>query len=213
MRWLLEDLEEHLLIGSTLVEGSTFTEDEAREVLRGRTVTGHPIREHRELVNYRAAAEWFMREVRASPYMSVDVVRDLHRQLLFGLTDNAGCFKTQRNYTFRSNGSRHQYDPPDRVLPALTDWVTEYNHGAPAEPAPQSAKLYATFQQIHPFTDGNGRIGRLLIAYFLYWKHSMLFRFYARDKIEHLSALEASDDGKLGPLIDFFQARLIEASP
>lgn len=45
MSFRLEDLEERLLIGSTLVEGSTLTEQEARDVLAGRTVSGHPIRE------------------------------------------------------------------------------------------------------------------------------------------------------------------------
>jgi hypothetical protein len=53
--WTIEELEEHLLIGSTLVEGSTLTEAEARTVLAGRTVVGHPVREIRELTNYRWA--------------------------------------------------------------------------------------------------------------------------------------------------------------
>jgi hypothetical protein len=48
MTWDLETLQEHLLIGSTLVEGSTLTADEASQVLAGRTVSGHPLAEMRE---------------------------------------------------------------------------------------------------------------------------------------------------------------------
>ena len=55
MAWKLKTLEENLLIGSALVEGSTLTEKEAKEVLAGRTVQGHSIQEVRELLNYRTA--------------------------------------------------------------------------------------------------------------------------------------------------------------
>ncbi len=58
-------------------------------------------------------------------------------------------------------------------------WVDSLN-AEPNEPAATgAAKLYARFQQIHPFDDGNGRVGRILIAYWLYWKHGTSFRFYA----------------------------------
>lgn len=66
----LEDHEERLLIGSTLVEGSTLTEDEVRAILAGRTVSGHPVREVREILEQRAATEWLLAEVRASPFVS-----------------------------------------------------------------------------------------------------------------------------------------------
>lgn len=63
MRWSLKDLEEWLLIGSTLVEGSTLSEQEARDVLAGRTVSGHPAHEARELINYRSATAWLLEQV------------------------------------------------------------------------------------------------------------------------------------------------------
>ncbi len=70
MRWSLASLEKHLLIGSTLVEGSTLSEDEAASVLAGRTVSGHPVQEIRELLNYRAAVQWVMGELEATPFVS-----------------------------------------------------------------------------------------------------------------------------------------------
>src|SRR5207249_885995 len=85
MRWSLESLEKHLLIGSTLVEGSTLSEEDAEHVLAGRTISGHPIHELRELLNYRAAVEWLMKELLVSPFLSVDLVLGFHRRLFAGL--------------------------------------------------------------------------------------------------------------------------------
>jgi Fic family protein len=204
MAWSLSYLEQHLLVGSTLVEGSTLTESEAHDVLAGRTITGHPLREHREIWNHRAAIEWLIRELDASPYLSVDLVLGLHRRLLDGLEDEAGTWKAHGNFTVRSTGERHDYQHPARVPDSMREWVAAFNEAPEAgEPVAQAAELYARFQQIHPFQDGNGRIGRILIAYFLHWKHGLSFRFYASHKLEHLRAVEASDDGDMQPLVAF----------
>ncbi|HKY41216.1 MAG TPA: Fic family protein [Polyangiaceae bacterium] len=214
MRWSLRDLEEWLLIGSTLVEGSTLSEGQAREVLAGRTVSGHPVREARELLNYRAGTAWLMERLDLSPYLSQDLVLDFHRRLLDGLAEDAGRFKNRQNYTLRSDGTRHDYVHPGRVEEALSLWLERFN--APVEetdkliPTGAAATLYAEFQQIHPFEDGNGRVGRLLLAYWLHWKHGLAFRFVAADRLEHLRAIEASDLGDLVPLISFIAARTLE---
>jgi len=209
VRWTLKDLEEWLLIGSTLVEGSTLSEDEARAVLAGRTVSGHPVREARELLNYRAGTAWLMEELERSPFLSQDLILDFHRRLLDGLGDVPGQFKSRQNYTFRSDGSRHDYLHPGRVAEALGEWLLRFNAVVSFGAAEGAAALYADFQQVHPFEDGNGRIGRILVAYWLHWKHRLAFRFVAADRLEHLRAIEASDAGDLEPLTEFFAGRTI----
>jgi Fic family protein len=208
MRWSLKDLEEWLLIGSTLIEGSTLSEQEARDVLAGRTVTGHPVREARELINYRAGTAWLLEQLERVPYLSEDLVLGFHRRLLEGLSEQAGCFKSTQNFTRRSSGTRHDYLHPGRVREAMRDWLERFNTSQGGEAAATAASLYAEFQRIHPFEDGNGRIGRLLVAYFLHWKHSLTFRFVAADRLEHLRAIEATDDVDLSLLSSFVEARL-----
>jgi Fic family protein len=105
MRWSVEALEKPLLIGSALVEGSTLSEADAEAVLAGRTVSGHPVHELRELLNYRAAVEWLLRELAAVPFLSVDLILGFHRRLFVGFPVQGGAFKNHRNFTFRVDGS------------------------------------------------------------------------------------------------------------
>jgi Fic family protein len=208
MRWSLKDLEEWLLIGSTLVEGSTLSEDEARAVLAGRSVTGHPAHEARELLNYRAGTEWLIDQLERSPYVSLDLVLDFHRRLFDGLRDDVGRLKVRQNYTMRSDGTRHDYLHPALAREALMAWLERFN-AETVENAPSSAAaLYRDFQQIHPFEDGNGRIGRVLLAYFLHWRHALAFKFVASDRLEHLRAIEATNLGDLEPLTEFIARRI-----
>jgi Fic family protein len=163
VRWSLKDLEEWLLIGSTLVEGSTLSEAEARAVLAGRTVSGHPVSEARELLNYRAGTAWLIEQLERSPWLSQDLVLGFHQRLLDGLSDEAGRFKSRQNYMLRSDGVRHEYLHPARVAEAIRAWLERFN--MPSErPGADAASLSAEFQRIHPFADGNGRIGRVLWA-------------------------------------------------
>jgi Fic family protein len=205
--WSIEILKEHLLIGSTLVEGSTLSEEEARDVLAGRTVLGHPVRELRELSNYQAATEWLIERFKAQAQLSTDVLLGYHAQLMQGLSDDAGRFKSFANYTVRSDGERHSYQHPAQVAADIAEWLVDFNAPA-ADVVTSGAELYARFQRIHPFSDGNGRIGRVLLAYYAHRETSATFAFYAKDKLEHLRAIEATDTGDLTRLCDFVRARL-----
>ena len=210
MRWSLKDLEEWLLIGSTLVEGSTLSEQEARDVLAGHTVSGHPAHEARELLNYRSATAWLLEQLERVPWLSQDLVLGFHARLLSGLSEDAGRFKTQRNYTLRSDGTRYDYLAPAGVPAAMREWLERFNAEPTGEARAGAAELYAEFQRMHPFEDGNGRIGRLLLAYWLHWRHGLAFRFFAADRLEHLRALEATDTGDLAALASFIGARILK---
>lgn len=138
----------------------------------------------------------------------MDAILGYHARLLYAIAADAGCFKAYRNYTIRSDGTRHDYRHPEQVPGDMASWIEDFN--APAQDAVGGgARLYAQFQGIHPFSDGNGRIGRVLLAYYLRRQAGFGFRFYARDKLDHLRAIEASDYGDLAPLISFINARIV----
>lgn len=205
MGWNIVDLESQLLIGSTLVEGSTLTEAQAREVLRGRTLVGHPIHETRELLNYRAAVEWLMETVQTVPYISADVIQQFHARLFQGMGGEKGRWKTQANFTYLSTGERFDYAKPADVPTRMGKWIEAFNLGDGS--IARAAELYFEFQRIHPFEDGNGRMGRIFIAYWLHWKCGRGFVFQLKDKLEHLTALESAGRGDFATLRRFFEER------
>jgi Fic family protein len=208
MAWDLETLQEHLLIGSTLVEGSTLTADEASQVLAGLTVSGHPLAEMRELVNYRDAVAWLMSQLETVPYLSEDLIRELHRRLVAGLSDAGGRYKSHANFTYRVDGSKHHYVKPARVEAAMRAWIGDFNAKSFQTSEQGAAALYYGLVHIHPFGDGNGRIGRVLIAYWLHWKWQRSWSFHLDDKQPHLDALHAANDGSFVELARFFDERI-----
>jgi len=213
MSWRLKDLETSLLIGSTLVEGSSLTESEAKIVFRGKTLAGHPVSEIRELLNYRSAVEWLIKNLKSTPFLSVDLIFNFHRRLFQGFPGTHGVFKSRENFTFLSSGEKHFYKRPHEVKGMMLRWVSDFNEDLDKScvvPA-LAADLYYRFQEIHPFEDGNGRIGRILIAYWAHWKRRWAFEFRLQDKIEHLEALENANIGNFKTLEVFFKKHLKKA--
>ena len=171
---------------------------------------GHSVTEHRELLNYRAAVEWIMEEVSTVPFLSVDLVLGFHARLMHGLSDEAGRLKARANFTMRSNGSRFMFVDPVHVEDELRRWIVRFNEEPSSGIAGVAADLYYAFETIHPFEDGSGRVGRVLLAYWLHWKAQSSFRFLASDRLAHLDVLEAANDGDLRALTGFVQDRIAD---
>ena len=208
-KWMPKRLADKLLIGSTLVEGSTLSEKEAVLALKGKTIEGHPSAEIRELLNYEAATLWLVKTVGESPYLSLDVVRAYHLRLFSGLGSDAGQFKSSQNYTYRSDGTRVDFEKPSLIKPKLQEWIDRFNHSpSPKDVALRGAKLYYDFEMLHPFSDGNGRMGRVFMAYWFWRQDGSSFEFYAKDKSTHLKALQEANSGNMDALKAFIQSRL-----
>jgi Fic family protein len=208
MRWDIDQLQEHLLIGSTLVEGSTLTENEAKQVLAGKTIAGHPISEAQELLNYRASVEWLILQLKKSPFVSMDLILFFHTKLFLGFHGDHGRWKSVQNFTYLSDGNRYDYESPAKTENSMRKWLEKYNLEPKGASAEVVAELYYDFQRIHPFEDGNGRIGRVLIAYYLHWKFKSYLVFRLKDKVEHLKVLESANHGNFKPLAQFFKKRI-----
>ena len=209
MSWKIKDLERALLVGSTLVEGSTLSEREAIQVLAGKTIQGHPIQEIRELLNFRSAVEWLIQQFEKAPFLSIDLLLEFHKRLFLGFPGEHGQFKSQQNYTYLLDGSRQDYSHPALVKGEISTWVEHFNSATKTpDPALTAAELYFEFQRIHPFEDGNGRIGRVLVAYWLHWKAKSSFTFMLKDKTDHLKALAEASKGNLNLLKTFFKKRI-----
>ena len=118
-----------------------------------------------------------------------------------------GQFKQQPNNPRRHDGTMHEYCPPihvDAEVENLLCWLQEYDN---EDPVIVAAWLHHRFTQIHPYQDGNGRVGRALMTLVLL-RADLLPLIIDRDiRLEYIDVLEKADFGDLRPLARLF-ARL-----
>lgn len=124
----------------------------------------------REVQNYVVALEQGMELLNELP-LSLRLVRELHARLMRGVRGeqaNPGEFRSEQNWVGGRTIQTAVYvpPPPERLDEVLRDWE-EFIHDRRLPDLIQIALLHEQFEAIHPFRDGNGRVGRLLIPLFL----------------------------------------------
>lgn len=157
-------------ISSTRIEG---TQASLFDVLEVEATGEAPSADVEEVLNYIDALEWGLAQFNQLP-LGVRLVRHMHQRLLAGVRGRErrpGEFRTSQNWV-GGGGSTIEtarfVPPPPEELPALlTDWE-RFAHEETALPVLiQNALLHYQFETLHPFLDGNGRLGRLLIVFAL----------------------------------------------
>ncbi len=139
------------------------------------TATGSKRDDIQEVLNYRRAMRSAMELLKSLP-LSQRLIRNTHEVLLDGVR---GTNKTPGEYRRVQNwigpagtqleGARFVPPTPEQVPDLMSEWE-RYVHGNAPDKLLQLAILHAEFEAIHPFLDGNGRIGRLLVPLFLMTK-------------------------------------------
>jgi Fic family protein len=161
-----------------------------------------------EIVNYRAALRGAERELKTRPF-SLNLVLKLHKILLTSVRGHnkaPGEWRRSQNYLGRpgSTIAEATFVPPSpaRLMDGLDNWE-KYYHAAEKDPLVQLALIHAQFEFLHPFLDGNGRIGRILIPLFLYDKKILsspsfyLSEYFEEHRDEYIERLgELSSGGK-----------------
>lgn len=173
----------------------------------------------REVHNYVAALEHGIARLKELP-LSLRLVRELHRKLMTGVRGEhatPGEFRRSQNWIgpAGSNLANAPYVPPpvDEMTELLSDWE-RYLHVRDAMPElVQCAILHEQFEAIHPFLDGNGRVGRLLITLFLIERDRLsqpvlyLSDFVERHKSDYYDLLQrVRTHGEWIPWIRYFLA-------
>lgn len=159
---LADDMRVLLTYHSNAIEGNTLTLYETRMVIEeGVTISGQPLRYYLEARNHAEALDAVQALAEAKQPISADTVLQLHRLMMDDVLPDAGRWRVGyvhiRGATFTS--------PHPRVVPQLmTDWA-EWLEGDGLAYAPvlRAGLAHVTFEAIHPFSDGNGRVGRLLL--------------------------------------------------
>ncbi|MCK7578093.1 MAG: Fic family protein [Chromatiales bacterium] len=141
--------------GSLAIEGNTLSEAQITAILEGKRVIAPP-REIQEVRNALAAYEHFDAW---HPEREADLL-EAHRILMSGLIDEAGAYRRSGVGVMAGEQVIHMAPPANRVPHLMADlfaWLA----GSDAHPSIAGSVFHYEFEFIHPFADGNGRLGRL----------------------------------------------------
>ena len=189
---------------SSKIEGTVATSSDVFRHEAGEDADLSSIRlDVEEIVNYRLALKTAQKELKARPFC-LNLLLKLHKVLLASVRGHnkaPGEFRKFQNYIGHIGASIEEatFVPPspDRLMAGLDNWE-RYYHADEKDALVQLALLHAQFEFLHPFLDGNGRIGRILIPLFLYDKKILSSpTFYLSEYLE-----ENRDEyiGRLGEL-------------
>lgn len=201
-------------LSSTRIEG---TRASMAEVFEADAAGEAPNADVEEVVNYVAAMRWGLERLDELP-LSTRLLCEMHGRLMAGVRGRElapGELRTSQNW-IGAPGSTIEtaqfVPPPHEVLPALlADWE-RFAHEEPELPLlVQNALLHSQFETIHPFLDGNGRLGRLLLVFFLIARNRLtvpllyLSAYLERQRQDYYDALQSiRESGDPIPWIDLF---------
>ncbi|NNM98656.1 MAG: Fic family protein [Candidatus Eremiobacteraeota bacterium] len=178
-----------------------------------------------EVINYVRALDYGLARLNELP-ISVRLIREIHGELMQGLRGGTlapGELRTSQNWIGPAGcllrEARFVPPPPDQVPAALSE-LERFLHGNAAIPALLKVGLaHAQFETIHPFLDGNGRVGRLLITFLLTEKQLLakpvlyLSHYFKRHRTEYYERLQSvRDSGDWESWLAFFLRGVIEVS-
>lgn len=150
--------------GSLSIEGNTLSEQQVTALIEGKTVIGKPS-EVQEVLN---AIEAYERMGEFNPLSSRSILK-AHRMMMNRLLDSAGKWRSGNVGIFKGSGVSHMA-PPASNVPGLMKLLFEFLNKDKNHALIKSAVFHYELEFIHPFEDGNGRIGR-------FW-HSLLLTHY-----------------------------------
>ena len=156
---------------SSQIEGTQST---LSDLLRFETeaAAGQPINDIRQVSNYVDAMMYGLERLETLP-LSLRLIRELHARLLEsgrGVTQNPGEFRRSQNWVGGTRPGNAMYVPPpvEVLMPCLGAFERFIHAETPDyPPLIKAGLLHVQFESIHPFLDGNGRLGRLLITLYL----------------------------------------------
>lgn len=219
---LLSPLTNKEAVLSSKIEGTQATLVEVLEHEAGQDYEESKQNDIKEIINYRNALLLASDELTERP-LRLSLVLQLHKILMDsvrGQNKDPGEFRKEQNWIGNLGSSIEEatYIPPSplKLMDHLHDWEN-YLSIDDIDPLIQTAIVHAQFELIHPFKDGNGRIGRLLIPLFLYHKSRLsspnfyLSGYLDSNKDEYYARLKAlsSDNREWTSWVEFFLVGII----
>ena len=158
-----ERLKEEFVVeytyNSNAIEGNTLTLRETDLVLRGLTINQKPLKDHMEAVGHKEAFDFVSELVKENVPISESIIKQIHSLVLADRREDRGIY---RRVPVRILGAQHEPVQPYLIEPKMEQLLHDFAESK-EHIVTKLARFHIEFEGIHPFIDGNGRTGRLLV--------------------------------------------------
>jgi Fic family protein len=221
---LLSPLTTNEAVLSSRIEGTQATLKEVLEFEANPRKETKKYEDIQEVINYRKALTAATSEMEKFS-LSTRVIKKAHEILLQGVrgeNKDRGNFRRQQVFIGKQGANIEQatYVPPsaEKVADLMSN-LEKYIHAEEKDLLVQLSIVHAQFEMIHPFMDGNGRVGRMIMPLFLYFKKAIFYpSFYLSEYLEshrdeyYRALLDISKNDNWDGWITFFLQAVIEQS-
>lgn len=188
---------------STAIEGNTLTQSETQIVIeKGVTIAGKSLREHLEIVGHKDAFDFVIDLASSGAPISELEIRAIHALVMKGQTDDGGSY---RSLDVKAAGTEYVYPNHFRIPELMSDFINWLTRAE--QDVENAARAHLKFVTIHPFRDGNGRTGRLLMNLLLIRAGFPVAVIPVERRVEYIDALgSAQQQGDEEPIVSLVRA-------
>ncbi len=193
---------------SNAIEGNTLTLQETKLVLEeGLTIGGKSLREHLEAVNNSKAFDRMEELAKNKKAINNVTIQEIHEIVTGGILDNPGRYRTTN---VRISGAIKSPSDWSKIVKLMDELIESINKSK-RHPIETASFLHHSFVEVHPFTDGNGRVARLLTNLYLIARNYPPIVLKKADRGKYYKALRAADSENLSPFANFI-AKAVDES-
>lgn len=161
----VERLREQFIVeytyNSNAIEGNMLTLRETDMVLRGLTIGQKPLKDHIEAVGHKDAFEFISELTKKNVPLNESIIKKIHYLVLADKKDDRGVY---RRVPVRIMGAQYEPVQPYLIGPKMEQLIADFTKST-EHIVTKLARFHLEFESIHPFIDGNGRTGRLLVNF------------------------------------------------
>ena len=198
-----KNYEVRYIQGTTFIEGNTMSLQEVSDLLlRGVQPKDKSLRETNENQNFKNVVKYrnnYRRKV------TLDFIRHLHALIMYNIDDDsAGTFRRTDDIEIR--GCDFRLCPAELIQDELTESISLYykNIDEGNHPFAEAVLFHNAFEKIHPFTDGNGRVGREIFNYMLIRKKYPKLLILKDNRERYIEALRQGDKENYAEMVSIF---------